>query len=147
MTARVESKIPGISVSLMRAPVISVVIPAFNEEDNISHVLQGTHRVLKDTHLPYEIIVVDDGSTDRTAEAAKEHKVVLIDNGNNIGKGGALRAGFLHAKGHFVVTLDADGSHRPEDISVLLHPALNSKDVDAVVGNRFANHEGKRSTS
>lgn len=126
---------------------VSVVIPAFNEEDSIGFLLEGIHDVLKAMNLHHEIIVVDDGSFDRTAEIAKGHDVVLINNGRNLGKGYALRRGVLRAKGHFVVTMDADGSHEPGGVQLLLHQLLNGDDVDAVVGVRFHDDEGKRSTT
>ena len=132
---------------MLEDPFVSVIIPAFNEEDNIGFVLDGVHGVLKGMGLPYEIIVVNDGSFDKTAEIAKEHDVVLINNGKNRGKGHALRRGFRRARGGLVVTMDADGSHRPGDIRLLLQPLLNGDDVDSVVGVRFHNHTGRSSTT
>ena len=130
----------------MERPLISVVIPAFNEEHNIGYVLNSIHEVLKKTGFLYEIIVVDDGSVDRTAEVAKEHNVILVGNETNSGKGAALKAGFIKAKGQFIVTMDADGSHQPDDIPALIVPVLRNE-VDVVVGSRFINRIGKNSTS
>jgi len=127
--------------------LISVVIPAFNEEHNIGFVLQSTHEVLKKMGLPYEVIVVNDGSMDRTTDVAKEHNVILVNNGKNLGKGAALKAGFIRAKGQFVVTMDADGSHQPEDIPALLNPILKNDDVKATIGSRFVDDVGKNSTT
>jgi len=131
----------------MDEPLISVVIPAFNEEQNIGFVLRGVHEVLGKMGSSYEVIVVDDGSVDKTAEVAKEHNVVLINNGENAGKGSALKAGFLLARGRCVVTMDADGSHQPDDISYLVRPILDGNDVEVAVGSRFVDEMGKYSTT
>ena len=131
----------------MEEPFISVVIPAFNEEQNIGFVLTNVHKTLKETSLPYEIIVVNDGSTDRTAEIVKEHNAFLVNHGRNSGKGNALKTGFVMAKGKIVVMMDADGSHRPEDIPLLIDPLLNGSEVDVVIGSRFNDETGRNSTT
>jgi len=130
----------------MSEPLISVVIPAYNEEHSIGFLLQRTHDVLRKEGLPYEIIVVNDGSTDKTAEIAKEYNVLLVNNEKNLGKGGSLRTGFKHAKGKLIITMDADGSHQPEDLPYLISPILKG-DADAVFGSRFVNGKGKDTTS
>ncbi len=131
----------------MEIPSISVVIPAYNEEHNLSFVLQDIHDILTKVGLPYEIIVVNDGSQDKTAEVARGFDVVLIDNRRNLGKGSSLINGFVHTKGNIIVTMDADGSHRAEDIPHLIHPLLKNGNVQAAIGSRFVNSIGKRSTS
>jgi len=131
----------------MEEPLVSVVIPAFNEEDNVSSVLHATHKVLKRMGLSYEIVVVNDGSTDRTAEVAGECGVVLVNNGRNMGKGDSLKAGFLRAKGRFIVTMDADGSHQPDDIPNVLYPVLNGNSLEATIGSRFTDDIGRNSTT
>jgi len=130
----------------MEKPLISLVIPAYNEERNIGFLLQRTHDILKKESISYEIIVVNDGSTDKTAEVAKEHNVVLVNNKRNLGKGGSLRNGFKYARGKLIVTMDADGSHQPEDIPYLISPILKG-DVDVVFGSRFVNGKGRDTTS
>lgn len=131
----------------MEAPLFSVVIPVFNEEKNIGFVIRGVHHVLKRMGFPYEVIVVDDGSVDRTAEVAKNCDVKLINNDMNLGKGVALRAGFVKARGQFIVTMDGDGSHRPEDIPSLVYSLLGDKDVHVVMSTRFDDELGKNSTT
>ena len=125
-------------------PLVSIVIPAFNEQENIDDILNKTYKTVESNAFPYEIIVVDDGSTDRTRELAYQHKVTVLTNGANKGKGAALRRGFGHAQGEIVVTMDADGSHNPEDIPKLLLQVLNGATL--VLGARFASEEGKQST-
>jgi len=134
-------------VNFLEEPFISVVIPAFNEEQNIGFVLTNVHKILKETSLPYEIIVVNDGSTDRTAEIVKEHNAFLVNHGRNSGKGNALKTGFVMAKGKIVVMMDADGSHRPEDIPLLIDPLLNGSEVDVVIGSRFNDEVSRNSTT
>ena len=119
----------------MKHSVISVVIPAYNEEKNIGEVLSKTISVMESLGSSYEIIVVDDGSIDRTLEIASTYKVTVLSNGRNKGKGYALRKGFQHARGDVIVTIDSDGAHDPKDIPEMLKPIFNGADV--VSGSRF----------
>jgi glycosyltransferase involved in cell wall biosynthesis len=112
-----------------------VIIPAYNEENNIEEVLFRTNKTMETTGIPYEIIVVDDGSKDKTRFLAERQKVTVIRNGTNRGKGHALKLGLLHAIGKIIITIDADGSHEPEEIPRLLKPLLCGADV--VLGSRF----------
>lgn len=125
-------------------PSVSVVIPAFNEEKNIDDVLVRTYKAMESFSLPYEIILVDDGSSDRTSELACRHKVIVIRSPKNEGKGFAFKRGFVHAQGDIVITMDADGSHDPEDIPRLVIPIL--KGASMVLGTRFGTIDGKEST-
>jgi len=127
--------------------LISVIIPAYNEEPNLGLVLEDTKLILQKMGVPHEIIVVNDGSRDDTANVARKHSVILIDYDKNLGKGAALIKGFRRAKGNIVVTMDADGSHRAEDIPFLLSPMLNGGSFEAIVGSRFVDEVGRRSTS
>jgi len=119
--------------------VISVVIPAYNEEKTISEVLEKTVQVMESMKAPYEIIVVDDGSTDKTREIASKYKVAVLSNGKNRGKGYALRKGFKHARGQIIITLDSDGSHDPKEIPKLIEPLYNG--IDIATGSRFINNK------
>lgn len=125
-------------------PVVSVVIPAYNEEENVGEVLSRTRKAVKSSSLPFEVILIDDGSTDRTRDVAQGHNVIILRNRKNQGKGAALRKGFERARGDIIVTLDADGSHDPEDIQKLVLPVMNGSSV--AVGSRFATVDGRRST-
>ena len=119
----------------MNTPIVSVVIPAYNEEENIGDILLRTNATLETIGVPYEIIVVDDGSADETTFMAMRYKATVLNNGANKGKGYALKKGMQNANGSILITMDADGSHRPEDIPKLLVPLLNG--ADAVFGSRF----------
>ncbi len=123
---------------------ISVIIPAYNEERTIGEVLHKTISVLENIRNPYEIIVVDDGSTDKTKWIVSKYKVTVLSNGRNRGKGYALRKGFKHAKGQIIITLDSDGAHDPKEIPKLIKPLFNG--IDITVGSRFLGN-GKDSTT
>jgi len=123
---------------------VSVVIPAYNEEKNIEGILFRTEKALEALNLPYEVIVVDDGSTDKTKFLAERHKVIVISNGDNHGKGYALKRGLKDVRGELIVIMDADGSHRPEDIKRLIEPLVNGADV--VMGSRFTGKRERDST-
>jgi glycosyltransferase involved in cell wall biosynthesis len=121
---------------------VSVVIPVFNEEVTIGNVVTRTKRTMEQLGASYEILVVDDGSDDRSADIAQELKAHVLRKAHQ-GKGFALRSGFRHAKGELVVTLDADGSHKPEEIPLVLRYILEDR-ADFVVGSRFADSEDNK---
>jgi len=108
---------------------ISVVIPAYNEEETIGDVVARTLR-----HVD-EAIVVDDGSTDDTALVARNSGAVVIRNEANKGVLESLKMGFRSAGGEILVTLDADGQHDPDEIPGLLEPILDDR-ADLVLGAR-----------
>lgn len=121
-----------------KKPAVSVVIPAFNEENSLGSIIWRTSEVLQSCRIPFEIVVIDDGSTDSTAIVASVYGATLIKNGSNQGKGHALQLGFEKARGSYIVTMDADGSHRPEEIPKLLYPLLSRNlRASAVIGSRF----------
>lgn len=118
-------------------PLLSVVIPCYNEVHSIRQILNIVHSV---EPFEKEVIVVDDYSTDGTRELLanelKEHYNQLILQPKNMGKGAALRTGFAKAKGRFVLIQDADLEYDPNDYGVLLGPLINDK-ADIVFGSRF----------
>jgi glycosyltransferase involved in cell wall biosynthesis len=117
--------------------MIVAVIPAYNEEKTIGPILE------KARSFADKIIIVDDGSTDKTAEIAKQYGVGVLSHVINRGLGAALRTGFaaaLKENAEMVVTLDADGQHNPEDIPKLIEPIKNGS-ADAVIGSRFLKNE------
>jgi glycosyltransferase involved in cell wall biosynthesis len=123
--------------------LLSVVVPAYNEEHTVGDVITRLEGVLQKMMLPNEIIVVDDHSRDRTVEVSLSQKVKVYSLTEHMGKGYALRAGFAKAKGDIIVTIDSDGSNRPEELPLLLRVVLENK-ADMVIGSRFS---GKRPTS
>jgi len=120
---------------------LSVVIPALNEEDGIANIIE---RVLSIKEAlaqvgveALELIVVDDGSTDRTPEVIASYpEVVLLRHPVNRGYGAAIKTGFREAKGNLLAFLDADGTYPPEWFPQLCVPALNGADL--VIGSRMA---------
>jgi glycosyltransferase involved in cell wall biosynthesis len=134
-------------VYVLKLPLISVVIPAFNEELSLGSVIDDAKSMLRNMGLPHEIIVVNDGSRDRTADVAKNYGAVLINNRRNLGKGAALINGFVKARGDVIVAMDADGSHSADDIPKLVYPILKNGSTKVTIGSRFTYDFGKRSTS
>lgn len=114
---------------------ISVVIPVFNEEMTIGSIIARTRRTMDQLKLPYEVMVVDDGSVDGSARISRAREATVL-RGAHQGKGIALRLGFERASGDVIVTLDSDGSHQPEEIPSILRCMMKDK-VDLVIGSRF----------
>lgn len=112
---------------------VSVVVPAYNEEGGLGSVIAGLQRSLGECGRPFEIIVVDDGSKDRTAEVARGLDVTLIRHGVNRGYGAALKTGIRAAKGEHVLICDGDGTYPPESIPGLMARADGN---DMVVASR-----------
>lgn len=117
-------------------PLVSVVIPAYNEAFTIESVVSETRKTLESLNVPYEIIVVDDGSRDLTGQLAEEKGARVVFLRDNLGKGHALRAGFSQARGDLIVTLDASGTNEPREIAHLITPLM--KGADMVLGTRFS---------
>ncbi len=108
---------------------VTVVLPAFNEEENIG----ATISAIRQLYPQFEILVVDDGSSDRTAEIAGEAGARVLSHPYNIGNGAAVKTGLRNAGGEWVVLMDGDGQHDPADIGRLLE---HRKRYDMVVGAR-----------
>ncbi len=109
---------------------VSIIIPVFNEAESIAELL-GKVRALEIDHA--EIIVIDDGSTDGSAEMALNAGVSVIRHPYNIGNGAAIKSGIRAARGQTLIFMDGDGQHRPEDIPKLLR---ESGRYHMVVGER-----------
>jgi hypothetical protein len=115
---------------------VAVVIPAYNEEDNIGAVLPRIPPSV--CGVGTAVLVVDDGSRDRTGDIAREHGAAVARHVTNLGGGAALRTGYRlmsDSGAKVVVTLDADGQHLPEEMSRLVQPVLDGE-VDVAHGSR-----------
>ena len=116
-------------------PRILVVMPAHDEEASLGPTIDGIRRHLPDA----DIVVVDDYSSDRTADVARGRGADVVSLPCNLGYGGAVQAGFLYASVHgydVVVQMDADGQHDPGSASSVLAPVL-AGEADVVLGSRF----------
>jgi hypothetical protein len=125
---------------------LSVVIPAYNEEDGIAEIVQrvlDTRPALAESGAKLELIVVDDGSSDRTAEIVSKYpEVNLVRHRTNHGYGAALKTGFAHAQGAWLGFLDADGTYPPESFPALLASA-REQNADLVIGSRMTGTESQ----
>lgn len=111
---------------------VSIVIPAYNEEHSIGKILSD----LQSQEHPFEILVIDDGSTDKTARVAETYNVRVIRHPMNKGYGAALKTGFRNATGEYIFLMDADGQHKVKDIVRLLEYI---GPYDMVIGARTKN--------
>jgi hypothetical protein len=116
-------------------PKILIIVPAYNEEDSLPGVIRDLG-----AHFPEgDILVVDDGSRDRTAAIAQEARVGVVRLPFNLGIGGAVQTGYRYAQNHgydIAVQFDGDGQHVAAEIPALLGPLLSGR-ADLVVGSRF----------
>ncbi|MFQ5884614.1 MAG: glycosyltransferase family 2 protein [Thermoplasmata archaeon] len=124
-----------------RPPQISVLIPAHNEECTIKVCAQKTVAVLSRNGLEFEVVIVDDASTDATLARAREiastqENVRIVSRDSKGGKGAALVTGFREAKGKVVALLDADLEYAPEELPALIEPIIDGE-CDIVLGSRF----------
>ena len=118
---------------------VSVIIPTINESENISRLIFDLHEGLARNGMKYEVIVVDDDSTDDTAAlvnqiSARNPSIKLLSRVGRRGIGSAIFEGFLMSKGRIIVTMDADFSHPPESVHKLVN-AMGQSDV--AVGSRY----------
>lgn len=118
---------------------LSIVIPAYNEEANLSSTLKDIAGYLKTKSYSYEVIIVDDGSTDKTAEIASSSAGMfgsfsLIKNSPNRGKGYSVKRGVLSAQGDYILFMDADNSTRIDQLDKLMPAAKEG--FDAVMASR-----------
>jgi glycosyltransferase involved in cell wall biosynthesis len=125
-------------VTAEAGPTLSIVIPVFNEEENIPLLAEEIRRALDPQEVAYEVVAVDDGSTDGTwarleSVRAQDPRWILVRLRRNFGQTAAMSAGFDHARGDVIVTLDGDLQNDPADIPRLLALA---KDHDVVSGWR-----------
>lgn len=119
-----------------------IIIPAFNEAAVISNVIKKIPKKFSGVSKT-EIVIVDDGSSDLTAQIAKNMAVKVLSHKLNRGAGAATKTGLLYAKkrnADIIVTFDADGQHHPEDIKKIIRPIIEKKS-DLVIGSRFLKNQ------
>jgi glycosyltransferase involved in cell wall biosynthesis len=120
------------------------IVPALNEERSIAGVIAE----IRAADAEFDVIVIDDGSTDRTSSIAAETGAHVITLPFNLGIGGAVQTGYQYARDHdfdLAVQVDGDGQHDPSEIAKLLEPIRDGR-ADMVVGTRFAEGGGYRGT-
>ena len=119
---------------------VSIVVPLYNEQENVARLCAATHDALSGMRRPYEIVLVDDGSSDDTtlvaaAIARGDARVRLVVLARNSGQTAAMAAGMAHARGRYLVTMDGDLQNDPRDIPLLVDTL--ERDYDVVAGWRM----------
>jgi glycosyltransferase involved in cell wall biosynthesis len=120
------------------------MIPAYNEEDSIAEVIEQAMDAVPNA----DILVINDGSIDRTGDIARKKEVMLLNLPNNLGNSGAKQSGYKYSLKYnykYIVQIDADGQHNPNEVQDLLIPLQEGR-ADIVIGSRFINNEGFTST-
>jgi len=128
-------------------PVVSVVVPMYNESENAARTLQRLGEALMLLEQPFELIPVDDGSTDDTRQvliacACEDGRIRPVSYRPNRGRGYAIRAGFKAARGRIVCSTDADLSYAPEYVSAMASLLLENPSIDYVVGSPYVEGGG-----
>lgn len=120
------------------------IVPAYNEQGAIGGVIDEIFAFDPD----YDVIVIDDASSDRTSERAREHGAFVVRLPFNLGIGGAVQTGFQYAAEHgyeLAVRIDGDGQHDPAELAPLV-AVVTAGEADICVGSRFAGSDGYRSS-
>lgn len=118
---------------------VLLIIPAYNEEENILKTYQEIEKYNKKNKNPYDVIVINDGSRDKTSEICHKNNIPVIDLIHNLGIGGAVQTGYKYAykKGYDIaVQFDGDGQHNIKYVEKIIDPIIKNK-ADMVIGSRF----------
>ncbi len=124
------------------------IIPVYNEGKNIIKVIEDIYQIMHEANQQIDVLVVNDGSTDDTAEIIKQNGYPCIHMHKNVGKNRALSKGIIYAlqkKYHYIIQIDGDGQHPIEHIPHMLEYVQNNN-VDIVIGSRFIQRKGYQST-
>ena len=120
---------------------ISIIVPTFNEEESIADVIGTIETAMRAYEIAHEIIVVDDGSTDKTLEIVRSKGVKIVRHDQNKGYGAALKSGIAKANYDLIAITDADGTYPASDIPILSkHINDDGYDYAMVVGSRTGDH-------
>ena len=128
---------------------VLLVIPALNEEEALAPLLDEVPRTARELGIELQAVVIDDGSTDRTAAVAEAHGARVVRLCRNLGIGGAVQVGLrlaLREGFDAAVQIDGDGQHPPSELSKLLAALQASPPPDLVVGTRYVDRDGFNST-
>ncbi|CAI6362059.1 unnamed protein product [Macrosiphum euphorbiae] len=130
------------------SPKYSILLPTYNEKENLPVIVYLIHKYLEISEIEYEIIIIDDGSPDGTLEVAKQletiygkDKILLRPRGKKLGLGTAYIHGMKHATGDFIIIMDADLSHHPKFILDFIKKQAE-QDYDVVTGSRYIGNGG-----
>ncbi|MBI4339138.1 MAG: glycosyltransferase family 2 protein, partial [Chloroflexi bacterium] len=135
MTTRQAALRPHGEEASALAEGVTVIVPAYNEERSVGAVLERLRKTMADSGYEHEIIVIDDGSSDGTAAAVRQHDVRLVEHRQNMGYGAALKTGIRHARYPIIAITDADGTYPNERLPELVHMVV-AEGVDMAVGAR-----------
>lgn len=127
---------------------ILVILPCFNEADSIGNLIDEFNAFKKETSIQFDIVVINDCSTDKTSQVANNANVQVIDLPINLGIGGAMQTGFKFAKQNnydLAVQMDGDGQHPPREFQKLIDGYQLTKS-NVIIGSRFLDNEGFQSS-
>ncbi|HOX37021.1 MAG TPA: glycosyltransferase [Candidatus Brocadiia bacterium] len=129
-----ELGVPGVE--------ITVIAPMFNEEENVSSTVERISAAMNELGVPWEFVMVNDGSADGTlaaaqAQAAKDARIRVVSYPKNRGRGKALREGFKAARGRYILTTDFDLSYSPDHLVRMYRTLKENPDIDAVLGSAY----------
>ncbi len=130
----------------MKTLELSIILPCFNEQENLKRIPAELLPVLKDLKKDFEIIIVDDGSTDNSVKETlkiKNNQIKLIKHHKNLGAGVAFQTGFNEAKGKLLITMDTDLTFSPKFIPLLLETMKKNPSIDFIIGSPRLGGYGK----